>query len=104
MSGGDGPTKAAEGSAVIAARQGVYTRAGVANTLYLRNAGSWPGCVFAGDPLKLPAGPCGLGHGAGAHAPDEHYVTESTNEKVAGLVDATMGYVHFPFEMATTYE
>ena len=101
MSGGYDPTETAEGSAVIRAQQAVYTRAGVANTLYPRNAGSWPGVVFTGAPLNLPAGQFGLGHGAGAHAPDEYFVIESTNPKVAGLVDATMGYVDFLFEMAS---
>lgn len=101
MSGGYDPTETAEDSAVIRAQQAVYTRAGVAHALYPRNAGSWPGCVFTGEPLKLPAGQFGLGHGSGAHAPDEYYVIESANPKVAGLVDATMGYVDFLFEMAT---
>jgi acetylornithine deacetylase/succinyl-diaminopimelate desuccinylase-like protein len=104
MSGGYDPTETAEGSAVIRAQQAVYTRAGVAHTLYPRNAGSWPGCVFTGEPLKLPAGQFGLGHGAGAHAPDEYYVIESTNPKVAGLVDATMGYIDFLYEMASIPE
>jgi hypothetical protein len=38
--------------------------------MWPRNAGSWPGYVFTGDPLRLPAGHFGLGHGGGAHAPD----------------------------------
>lgn len=101
MTGGYDPTETPEGSAVIRAQQAVYNRAGVANTLYPRNAGSWPGVVFTGEPLKLPAGQFGLGHGSGAHAPDEYYVVESTNPKIAGLVDATMGYVDFLYEMAT---
>ena len=101
MTGGYDPTETPEGSAVIRAQQAVYDRAGVANTLYPRNAGSWPGVVFTGEPLKLPAGQFGLGHGSGAHAPDEYYVIDSTNPKVAGLVDATMGYVDFLYEMAT---
>ena len=41
-----------------------------------------------------------MGHGAGAHAPDEYYVVESTNAKVAGLVDATMGYADFLYQLA----
>lgn len=100
MTGGYDPTETPEGAAVIRAQQAVYTRAGVTNTLYPRNAGSWPGCVFTGAPLNLPAGQFGLGHGSGAHAPDEYYVIESTNPKVAGLIDATMGYVDFLYEMA----
>lgn len=101
MTGGYDPTETPENSAVIRAQQAVYTRAGVVNTLYPRNAGSWPGCVFTGEPLKLPAGQFGLGHGSGAHAPDEYFVIESTNPKVAGLTDATMGFVDFLYEMAS---
>ena len=52
-------------------------------------------------PLSLPAGHFGLGHGAGAHAPDEYYVVESTNPKVADITDATMGYVDILFQVAT---
>ena len=33
---------------------------------------------------SLAAGHFGLGHGSGAHAPDEYYVIESTNPKVQG--------------------
>lgn len=101
MTGGYDPTETAENSAVIRAQQAVYTRAGVTNTLYPRNAGSWPGCVFTGAPLNLPAGQFGLGHGSGAHAPDEYFVIQSTNPKVAGLVDSTMAFVDFLYEMAT---
>ena len=45
-------------------------RAGIDPMLWPRNAGSYPGYVFTGAPLKLPAGQFGLGHGSGAHAPD----------------------------------
>ena len=50
--------------------------------IWPRSAGSWPGYVFTGAPLKLPAGHFGLGHGSGAHAPDEYYVIESANPKM----------------------
>ena len=52
-------------------------------------------------PLSLPAGHFGLGHGSGAHAPDEYYVVESTNSKVSGIVDATLGYVDMFYQIAT---
>lgn len=100
MTGGYDPNETAEGAAIIRAQQAVYSRAGAVNTLYPRSAGSWPGCVFTGEPLMLPAGQFGLGHGGGAHAPDEYFVIESSNPKVAGLVDNTMGYVDFLYEMA----
>lgn len=101
MSGGYDPTETPEDSAIIRAQQAVYTRAGVKNSLYPRSAGSWPGCVFTGAPLSLPAGQFGLGHGSGAHAPDEYYLIESTNPKMEGLIGATMGYVDFLYEMAS---
>jgi acetylornithine deacetylase/succinyl-diaminopimelate desuccinylase-like protein len=100
FSGGYDPTETAENAAIIRAQQAVYTRAGAVNTLYPRLAGSWPGAVFTGAPLQLPAGQFGLGHGSGAHAPDEYFVIESTNPNVAGLVGATMGFVDFLYEMA----
>ncbi|MBI1364840.1 MAG: M20/M25/M40 family metallo-hydrolase [Alphaproteobacteria bacterium] len=101
MSGGYDPTSTPENSRVIRAQQAVYDRAGVVNTLFPRSPGSWPGCVFTSAPLSLPAGQFGLGHGSGAHAPDEYYVIDSTNPKVAGLIDATMGYVDYLYEVAT---
>ena len=48
-------------------------------------AGSWPGYVFTGDPLRLPAGHFGMGHGNGAHAPDEYYVIESGEPESEGM-------------------
>ncbi|HEV7667455.1 MAG TPA: hypothetical protein VGS22_02945 [Thermoanaerobaculia bacterium] len=40
--------------------------------------------MFTSEPLNLPAGHFGLGHGSGAHAPDEYFVIESSNPKVMG--------------------
>jgi hypothetical protein len=65
-----------------------------------RLAGSWPGYVFTGAPLRLPAGHFGLGHGGGAHAPDEYYVIESANPKVRGMEGATRSYVEYLFELS----
>ena len=101
LGGGYDPTETAENSRVIRAQQAVYARAGVETALYPRNAGSWPGCVFTGAPVSLPAGQFGLGHGSGAHAPNEYFVVDSTNPKVEGLVGCTMGFVDFLYEMAT---
>jgi hypothetical protein len=57
--------------------------------------------VFTGAPLNKPAGQFGIGYGSGAHAPDEYMIIESRNPAVAGLREATMGYVDFLYEMAT---
>jgi len=56
--------------------------------------------VFTGDPLRLPAGHFGLGHGSGAHAPDEYYVIESQNAAVRGIDGAARSYVEYLYEVA----
>jgi acetylornithine deacetylase/succinyl-diaminopimelate desuccinylase-like protein len=101
VTGGYDPTETAEDSRVVRAQQAVYARAGVQATLYPRLAGSWPGSIFTQPPVSLPAGQFGLGHGSGAHAPNEYFVIDSTNPKVEGLVGSTMGFVDFLYEMAT---
>jgi acetylornithine deacetylase/succinyl-diaminopimelate desuccinylase-like protein len=50
--------------------------------------------------LKLPAGHFGLGHGSGAHAPDEYYVIESTNPKVQGMDGAVLSFAQYLYELA----
>ena len=49
---------------------------------------------------SLAAGHFGLGHGSGAHAPDEYYVIESTNPKVQGIDGAVMSFVEYLYELA----
>jgi acetylornithine deacetylase/succinyl-diaminopimelate desuccinylase-like protein len=100
VTGGYDPTETAEDSRIIRAQLATYRRAGIKATLNPRLAGSWPGAVFTAPPLSLPAGHFGFGHGAGAHAPDEYYVVESTNPKVAGIVDAVMGHVDMFHQIA----
>jgi hypothetical protein len=56
--------------------------------------------IFTGEPLKLPAGIFGMGHGAGAHAPDEYYLIESANPKVAGIDGATKSFVDLFYTLA----
>lgn len=100
VSGGYDPTETDENSRLIKAEIATYKRLGAAVTVYPRLAGSWPGAVFTSAPVSLPAGQFGLGHGSGAHAPNEYYVIESSNPKVEGLVGATMSYVDFLYEIA----
>ncbi len=100
VSGGYDPTETAENARVIRAQQAVYARFGARATLYPRLAGSWPGSVFTQPPVSLPAGQFGLGHGSGAHAPDEYYLIESINPAVQGLAGVTAGFVDFLYEMA----
>ena len=101
MTGGYDPTETAENSRVIRAQLETYRKSGVATTLYPRLAGSWPGFVFTSAPVSLPAGQFGLGHGSGAHAPNEYYLIESTNPNLEGLDGSAMSYVDFLYEIAT---
>jgi acetylornithine deacetylase/succinyl-diaminopimelate desuccinylase-like protein len=102
MSGGYDPTSTPANAALIRAATNVYRRSGVDPIVMPRLAGSWPGYVFTGEPLRLPAGHFGLGHGDGAHAPDEYYVIESSNPKVQGLDGAVQSYVEYLYELAAT--
>ena len=77
-----------------------YKARGVETMLSPRSAGSWPGYVFTNAPLSLPAIHFGLGHGDGAHAPNEFYVIESTNPKISGYDDAIKSYVAFLYDLA----
>ena len=102
MSGGYDPTATAADASLIRAATAVYRRSGVDPIVMPRLAGSWPGYVFTGEPLRLPAGHFGLGHGDGAHAPDEYYVIESANPKVQGFNGAVQSYVEYLYELAAT--
>jgi acetylornithine deacetylase/succinyl-diaminopimelate desuccinylase-like protein len=102
MTGGYDPTSTPADSAVIRTSLAVYRRGGVDPVILPRNAGSWPGYVFTGEPLRLPAGHFGLGHGSGAHAPDEYYLIESRNAKLQGIDGAAFSHVQYLFELAQT--
>ena len=101
VGGGYDPTETAEDSRLIRAEIATYQRNGVAVTLNPRLAGSWPGAGVTAPPVSIPAGHFGLGHGSGAHAPDEYFLIESTNPKVMGYDGATLGFVDFLYTMAT---
>src|ERR1700674_935339 len=99
MSGGYDPTTTDPASKLIQTQLATYRKLGVDPQLWPRSAGSWPGYVFTGAPLKLPAGHFGLGHGTGAHAPDEYYLIESTNPKVQGLDGAVASFVEYLYAL-----
>src|SRR5438270_5710153 len=102
MTGGYDPTSTPLNSQIIQAQLPVYQRFGVDAAILPRLAGSWPGYVFTGEPLKLPAGHFGLGHGSGAHAPNEYYVIESSNPKVQSFDGAVFSFVEYLYEVART--
>jgi acetylornithine deacetylase/succinyl-diaminopimelate desuccinylase-like protein len=100
MTGGYDPTTTPADSPMIKAEEAVYKDHGIDPVVLPRLGGSWPGYVFTNPPLSLGAGHFGLGHGSGAHAPDEYYLIESTNPKIAGFDDAVMSYVEYLFQLA----
>ncbi len=100
VSGGYDPTETPENSAIVQAQLAVYRRFNAPATLNPRLAGSWPGAVFTAAPVNLPAGQFGLGHGNGAHAPNEYFLIDSRNPRVQGLSGAVMGFVDILYELA----
>ena len=83
---------------LVRAAVGVYKRYGAAPTVNPRIAGSAPFYQFT-ERLGLPMLPFGLGHGRGAHAPDEILVVES-NGQVAGLAEIEKAYVDLLYAFA----
>ncbi|HZD52904.1 MAG TPA: M20/M25/M40 family metallo-hydrolase [Woeseiaceae bacterium] len=100
MSGGYDPTSTDLKAPLIQAQIAVLKRNGIDPLIWPRNAGSYPGYVFTGKPLGLASGHFGLGHGSGAHAPDEYFVIESTNPDIEGWDGAVMSYVEYLYELA----
>jgi acetylornithine deacetylase/succinyl-diaminopimelate desuccinylase-like protein len=99
MTGGYDPNSTPADSDLIKIQIEVYRRHSIEPLMWPRSAGSWPGYVFTNPPLRLPAGHFGLGHGSGAHAPDEYYVIESTNPKVEGIDGAAFSFAEYLFAM-----
>jgi acetylornithine deacetylase/succinyl-diaminopimelate desuccinylase-like protein len=101
VGGGYDPTQTDEHSSLIQASSAVYKKEGMEVRLSPRLAGSWPGYIFTGAPVSLPAGHFGTGHGSRAHAPDEYYVIESSNPAVHGMAEATLAYVMHLYALAS---
>jgi len=100
MTGGYDPNSTSADAPLIRAQVAVYKRDGIDPIVLPRSPGSWPGYVFTGEPLHLAAGHFGLGHGSGAHAPDEYYVIESKNSNVQGMNGAVRSFDEYLYEIA----
>src|ERR1700722_2576229 len=100
MSGGYDPTQTDPNSRFFKAVLATFSKLGSPPPVVPRNPGSWPGYRFTAPPLSLPAGDFGLGHGTGAHAPDEYYLIDSKNPKIKGLDGATASFVEFLYAIA----
>jgi acetylornithine deacetylase/succinyl-diaminopimelate desuccinylase-like protein len=101
MTGGYDPNSTSANAPLIRAQVTFYRSQGIDPIILPRSAGSWPGYVFTGDPLRLPAGHFGMGHGSGAHAPDEYFVIESKNPNVQGIDGAVRSQVEYLYELAS---
>jgi di/tripeptidase len=100
MSGGYDPTQTLQDSKLIQAQVATYRKLGLDPVLWPRAAGSWPGYIFTSEPLNLPAGHFRVGHGTGAHAPDEYFLFDSTKAKVAGMDGAVRPFVEYLYALA----
>jgi acetylornithine deacetylase/succinyl-diaminopimelate desuccinylase-like protein len=100
MTGGYDPTSTPPDSLPVRAETAVYKRSGIDPIVWPRSAGSWPGYIFTGEPLNLPAVHFGMGHGNGAHAPNEYYLIDSKNPKIHGIDGAVRAHVEFLYELA----
>ena len=94
-----------ESSILILAAVGLAITFGVMRVINMAHGemlmlGAFAGYVFTDPPLSLPAGHFGLGHGTGAHAPDEYYLIESDNPRVPGLDGAVASFVEYLYALA----
>jgi acetylornithine deacetylase/succinyl-diaminopimelate desuccinylase-like protein len=101
-SGGYDPTSTAADAPIIRAMLVVLKRGGIDPVVLPRLAGSYPGYVFTNKPLAMAAGHFGLGHGSGAHAPDEYFVIEPSNPSVASWDRAVGSHAAFLYELAAS--
>ncbi|MFN2521211.1 MAG: M20/M25/M40 family metallo-hydrolase [Candidatus Limnocylindria bacterium] len=100
-SGGYDPTDTPFDAPLIQAQLPVVRRVGIDPAVMPRLPGSYPGFAFTGDPLRLPSGHFGLGHGSGAHAPDEYFVIEPTDPKVADWDGAVASHAAYLFALGS---
>jgi acetylornithine deacetylase/succinyl-diaminopimelate desuccinylase-like protein len=94
------PAQTTVESTLLQAAIGVYINYGRTPLVQPRLAGSAPFYVFT-DHLGLPMIPGGLGHGSGAHAPNEYLVIEpAAGSTIAGLAEMEMAYADLLFALA----
>jgi acetylornithine deacetylase/succinyl-diaminopimelate desuccinylase-like protein len=84
---------------LIRAAIGVYNKFGRPLNVSPRLAGSAPYYVFT--ELGLPMVPAGIGHGSGAHAPNEYLIVEpKQGSPLAGLAEMERFYVDLLYALA----
>ncbi len=87
-------------AALVQAALGVFNKRGMTPSVSPRLAGSAPFYQFT-DRLGLPLVFAGLGHGSGAHAPNEYMVIRPREgSRIAGLAEIEKAYVDLLFALA----
>ena len=94
------PAQTSVETSLVKAAIGVYNKYGYTPSVAPRLAGSAPYYVFT-ERLRLPLVAGGLGHGSGAHAPNEYMVIKpKSGSRIAGLAEIEKFYVDLLFAMA----
>ena len=87
-------------SELVQAAIGVFNKWGHTPSVSPRLAGSAPFYQFT-ERLALPLVFAGMGHGSGAHAPNEYIVIRpAEGSRIAGLADIEKGYVDLLYALA----
>ena len=97
-----GPTETPRDAAVVQALVTTLESAGLPHTLTPRLAGSWPGYRFTDPPVSLPAVFVGIGQGGQAPAPDEWYLIDAEDPKLAGIDRQALFFAEFMYALANT--
>jgi acetylornithine deacetylase/succinyl-diaminopimelate desuccinylase-like protein len=94
------PAQSSVSAPLVRAAISAYNKYGFTTSVAPRLAGSAPYYVFT-QRLKLPMVAGGIGHGSGAHAPDEYMVIEpAAGSKIAGLAAIEKFYVDLLYALA----
>jgi acetylornithine deacetylase/succinyl-diaminopimelate desuccinylase-like protein len=98
------PAQTSVEAPLVRAAIAAYNKHGRTPSVMPRIGGSAPYFVFT-DQLGLPLVPGGLGHGSGAHAPNEYMVVEpAEGSGIAGLAEIEKFYVDLLFALAHSLE
>jgi acetylornithine deacetylase/succinyl-diaminopimelate desuccinylase-like protein len=98
--GGYPPAQTSVEAPLVRAAIGTYNKYGYAPSVAPRLAGSAPYYVFT-ETLRLPIVAGGIGHGSGAHAPNEYMIVEpKAGSRIAGLADIEKFYVDLLYALA----
>jgi acetylornithine deacetylase/succinyl-diaminopimelate desuccinylase-like protein len=94
------PAQTSVDTSLVRAAIGVYNKHGHPPSVSPRLAGSAPYYIFT-DRLGLPLVAGGIGHGSGAHAPNEYMVIEpKEGSRIAGLAAIEKFYVDLLYALA----